>query len=67
MDRKILLKGKLYKSQFLVVMCMKTTCENSSNNFQGVVVKGTYKYNVGQFSKTWRIDAFEVYKDKLTI
>jgi hypothetical protein len=60
--QKILLKGESYTTnqEGLVVMCTKTTCNYSSETFQGVVLESK-KYPVGHTSKGWLTANFEKY------
>ena len=55
---KIFIKGRKYKSEKTVVLCTKTTCNYSTENFQGVVIESK-EYAIGKFSKTWVPSVFE--------
>lgn len=55
---KIFIKGKKYKSDKTTVLCTKTTCNYSTECFQGVVVESK-EYSIGSFSKDWVPSVFE--------
>jgi hypothetical protein len=55
---KIFIKGRKYKTDKTVVLCTKTTCNYSTEHFQGVVLESK-EYATGRFSKTWIMERFE--------
>lgn len=55
---KIFIKGKKYKSDKTLVLCTKTTCNYSTECFQGVVIESK-EYVIGSFSKDWVPSVFE--------
>lgn len=55
---KIFIKGKKYQSDDTLVLCTKTTCNYSTECFQGVVLESR-EYAIGKFSKTWVPSVFE--------
>jgi hypothetical protein len=62
---KIFIKGKKYQSDNTLILCTKTTCNYSTEHFQGVVLESR-EYAIGKFSKTWRPSVFEeVVKEKV--
>lgn len=56
--QKLFIKGRKYKTDNNIVLCTKTTCNYSTECFQGVVIESK-EYPVGLFIKTWTIDRFE--------
>ena len=63
--QKLFIKGRKYKAEKTVVLCTKTTCNYSTENFQGVVIESK-EYAIGKFSKTWVPSVFEeVIKEKV--
>ncbi len=63
--QKLFIKGRKYKSEKTVVLCTKTTCNYSTECFQGVVVESK-EYATGKFSKTWIMESFkEVIEEKV--
>lgn len=56
--QKLSIKGRKYKTDKTTVLCTKTTCNYSTECFQGVVLDSK-EYATGKFSKTWIIDRFE--------
>lgn len=55
---KIFIKGKKYKSDKTLILCTKTTCNYSTECFQGVVIESK-EYAIGSFSKDWVPSVFE--------
>lgn len=57
--QKLFIKGRKYKTdKTTIVLCTKTTCNYSTECFQGVVVESK-EYAKGSFSKDWYTDRFE--------
>lgn len=56
--QKLFIKGRKYKTDKTVVLCTKTTCNYSTECFQGVVLESK-EYATGRFSKTWIMGRFE--------
>ena len=57
--QKLFIKGRKYKTdKTTIVLCTKTTCNYSTECFQGVVVEAK-EYVRGSFSKDWYTDRFE--------
>jgi len=64
-SHKIFIKGKKYQSDNTLILCTKTTCNYSTEHFQGVVLESK-QYAIGKFSKTWVPSVFEeVVKEKV--
>lgn len=55
---KIFIKGRKYRSDKTLVLCTKTTCNYSTECFQGVVIESK-EYAIGVFNKTWVPSVFE--------
>ena len=55
---KIFIKGRKYKADKTTVLCTKTTCNYSTECFQGVVVESK-EYAIGSFRKDWVPSVFE--------
>lgn len=55
---KIFIKGRKYRSDKTLVLCTKTTCNYSTECFQGVVVESK-EYAIGSFGKTWVPNVFK--------
>lgn len=63
--QKLFIKGRKYKTDKTVVLCTKTTCNYSTECFQGVVVESK-EYATEKFSKTWIMESFkEVIEEKV--
>jgi len=56
--QKLFIKGRKYKTDKTIVLCTKTTCNYSTEHFQGVVLESK-EYATGRFSKTWIMGRFE--------
>jgi hypothetical protein len=58
-DRKVFLKGELYmqSNPNVIVMCTKTTCNYSSDDFSGIVIEAE-DYPKGHYSKEWFTSTF---------
>lgn len=56
--QKLFIKGRKYKTDKTVVLCTKTTCNYSTEHFQGVVLESK-EYATGKFCKTWIMERFE--------
>lgn len=62
--QKLFIKGKKYKTdKTTTVLCTKTTCNYSTECFQGVVLESK-EYIKGSFSKDWDPDRFEELKEE---
>lgn len=69
MKQKIFIKGKKYisnlKNDKVIILCTKTTCDLSTNEFKGVILEILTPNNsvrsVGNYSK-WKCEYFEEYK-----
>ncbi len=55
---KIFIKGRKYRSDKTLVLCTKTTCNYSTECFQGVVIESK-EYAIGSFSKDWVPSVFK--------
>lgn len=55
--RKVYIKGEKYKCR-VTVICTKTTCNYSSDVFEGVDIA------TGHYSTTWNADNFDKYTEE---
>lgn len=55
---KIFIKGRKYRADKTLILCIKTTCNYSTECFQGVVVESK-EYTIGSFRKDWVPSVFE--------